>query len=214
MNTKLSIKTDYIPRLIKHFYGDDDEMMRSFCRSNIESTIISSMAEDEKIMEWLASVWMTKTPKLLYRASRDGWCASDFRRMCDEKGQTMTVVKSSGGYIFGGYSDVSWGVCAKNYNHTYSANSFLFSLKDHAGVGPVKMPTKRDRICHAVYHDSSYGPTFGYGANLHVSSNANTNHSSYCDVGATYQLPSNTNDPHFLTGSNHFTVSEYQVFLV
>ncbi len=53
-----------------------------------------------------------------------------------------------------------------------------------------------------------------YGANLHVSSNANTNHSSYCDVGATYQLPSNTNDPHFLTGSNHFTVSEYQVFLV
>ena len=29
--------------------------------------------------------------------------------MCDGKGATVTVVKSSDGYIFEGYTDVAWG---------------------------------------------------------------------------------------------------------
>ena len=61
-------------------------------------------------MEWLASSGKTETPKLLYRASRDGWDASDFHRICNDKGATVTVVKSSDGYIFGGYTDVAWGM--------------------------------------------------------------------------------------------------------
>ena len=94
--------------LIKHFYNDDDETVRSLCRSDIKSTIISSKVEDVKISEWLASVGKKSEPKLLYLASRDGWDASDFHRMCDGKGATLTVVNSSGGYIFGGYTDVAW----------------------------------------------------------------------------------------------------------
>ena len=60
-------------------------MVRSLCRSDIESTIISSKVEDVKISEWLASVGKKSEPKLLYRASRDGWDASDFHRMCEAK---------------------------------------------------------------------------------------------------------------------------------
>jgi len=154
----LSCKSKYMPMLIKHFYGDDDEMVRSLSCSNIESTIISSMVENENITEWLASAGKKKEPKLLYRASRDGWGASDFHRMCDGKGATVTVVKSSGGYIFGGYTDVTWGQSGQCQSST---DSFLFSLKDHAGVGPVKMPIKRNMTETAVYHGSNYGPLFG-----------------------------------------------------
>ncbi len=206
----LSCKSKYTPMLIKHFYGDDDEMVRSLCYSDIESTVISSKVDNEKITEWLASAGKTSEPKLLYRASRDGWDASDFHRMCDGKGATVTVVKSSDGYIFGGYTDVAW---EQNGVWKSSAESFLFSLKDHEGVGPVKMPIKSHMTGDAVYHDSNYGPFFGDG-DLDVASNANSNTSSYSNVGYTYQLPSNTNDPHFLTGSRNFTVSEYEVFLV
>ena len=131
--------------------------------------------------------------------------------MCNGKGAIVTVVKSSGGYIFVGYTDVSW---RHIQGFRMSSESFLFSLKDHAGIGPVKMPIKRAATGHAVCHKSSYGPTFGGGHDLHVDSNANANNSSYCKVGHTYQRPSNTNDPHFLTGSRNFTVSEYEVFLV
>ena len=135
--------------LIKHLYGDDDEMVRSLFCSDIESTIILSMVEEDKIMEWLESAGKTEIPVLLYRASRDGWDASDFHRMFNGKGATVTVVKSSDGYIFGEYTDVAWGqsgVCKK------PVESFMFSLKDHAGVGTVKMPIKSNNTCHAVCH--------------------------------------------------------------
>ena len=44
---------------------------------------------------------------LIYRASRDGWESVDFHAHCDNKGPTVTVVKS-GNYIFGGYTEQSW----------------------------------------------------------------------------------------------------------
>ena len=44
---------------------------------------------------------------LIYRASRDGWEYVNFHAHCDNKGPTVTVVKS-GNYIFGGYTEQSW----------------------------------------------------------------------------------------------------------
>ena len=123
--------------------------------------------------------------------------------MCDGKGATVTVVKSSDGYIFVGYTDVSW---RQIQGFRMSSESFLFSLKDHAGIGPVKMPIKSGKTGHAVYHHPSYGPTFGSGNDLFIASNANANTSSSCNVGHTYH--------HFLAGSKNFTVSEFEIFLV
>ena len=129
--------------------------------------------------------------------------------MCDGKGATVTVVKSSDGYIFGGYTDIAWsgdGDGDGDWGNHESAESFLFSLKDHAGIGPVKMPIKSGKTGHAVYHHPSYGPTFGGGTDLFIASNANANTSSSCNIGHTYH--------HFLAGSKNFTVSEFEIFLV
>jgi hypothetical protein len=46
--------------------------------------------------------------ELLYRASRDGWQGQDFHSRCDNKGATVTVIECTGGFVFGGYADVSW----------------------------------------------------------------------------------------------------------
>ena len=138
-------------------------------------------------MGLLGSAGKTEMPVLLYRASRDGWDASDFHGMCNGKGATVTVVKSSGGYIFGGYTGVAWG---ESKSWKTSIASFLFSLKDHAGIGAVKMPIMSNETGYAVCHHSSYGPCFGSGDDLRLASNANAaNTESYCDVGKTYQLP-------------------------
>ena len=45
---------------------------------------------------------------LIYCASRDGWEASRFHANCDNKGPTVTVVKSRNNNIFGGYTEQSW----------------------------------------------------------------------------------------------------------
>ena len=98
---QLSNMSDYMPRLIKHFFGEgvveshynvDSTISPSIVetahsnRHDMGSTILSSKVEEEKITKWLTSAGKTSRPKLLYRASRDGWRVSDFHRMCDGKG--------------------------------------------------------------------------------------------------------------------------------
>ena len=40
--------------------------------------------------------------------SEHGYSAKSFHEYCDNKGPTLMVVKSSGGWIFGGYTTESW----------------------------------------------------------------------------------------------------------
>ena len=45
--------------------------------------------------------------KLLFKASQDGFTAQAFHGRCDNKGPTVTIVKS-GNNIFGGFTENSW----------------------------------------------------------------------------------------------------------
>ena len=55
--------------------------------------------------EWLGSDY---DMKLLYRASEHGYTAKSFHKYCDDKGPTLIIIKSSEGWIFGGYTTQSW----------------------------------------------------------------------------------------------------------
>ena len=46
--------------------------------------------------------------KLIYRASEHGYTAGSFHEYCDNKGPTLIIIKSSEGWIFGGYTTQSW----------------------------------------------------------------------------------------------------------
>ena len=60
---------------------------------------------DVKLREWLGDYnW-----KLIYRASEHEYTAKSFHEYCDNvNGPTLVVIKSSGGWIFGGYTTQSW----------------------------------------------------------------------------------------------------------
>ena len=72
---------------------------------------------------------------LLYQASRDGVEPTDFHAKCDGKGATVTLVKSTEGFVFGGYSDKAWH--SRN-NYVTSSRAFLFSFGNPSGHAPVK----------------------------------------------------------------------------
>ena len=75
-----------------------------------KDSVILSSDQCEPLVNWLKeseAIRDGRADKLLYRASRNGWAASDFHSCCDNKGPTVTVIKS-GNYIFGGYTDQSW----------------------------------------------------------------------------------------------------------
>jgi hypothetical protein len=99
---------------------------------------------------------------LLYQGSRDGFRAADFHAKCDEKGATVTIVKSTEGCIFGGYSDLSWvGDIWKS-----SSRAFLFSIVNPAGLAPMKLPLTGKWNNKAVCCYPTCGPLFGSGSYL------------------------------------------------
>jgi len=48
------------------------------------------------------------TLKLIYRATRDGFDGAKFHSLVDNQGQTLTVVLSKDGFLFGGFTSKSW----------------------------------------------------------------------------------------------------------
>lgn len=64
----------------------------------------------EKLISFLDPVLLSSQRSGFVRcwhAKTEGSAASTFHGNCDGKGPTVTIIKY-GGYIFGGYTDVSW----------------------------------------------------------------------------------------------------------
>ena len=79
------------------------------------------------------------------------------------------------------------------------------------GLGPTKMPLMTHQQQYAMLCNSSYGPVFGVDGDLIIFNNANTNPSNYSRLGYTYECPPGQQQT-FFTGSNSFTVTDYEVF--
>lgn len=67
----------------------------------------SQILQGEKVLINQLQQWLHGNWNLLYRASRDGWSAYDFHRLCNDKGATVFLVKVDD-FIFGGFTDQSW----------------------------------------------------------------------------------------------------------
>ena len=75
-----------------------------------ESTILTNVDHRKILKGWLPvrlPEAMVGEWRLLFRASRDGFADSAFHTKCDNKGPTITVVKS-GANIFGGFTEKPW----------------------------------------------------------------------------------------------------------
>ena len=71
-----------------------------------ESVILTSEEHRRVLKGWLPAALVGEW-HLLFRASRDGFSLTAFHSKCDNKGPTITVVKS-GENIFGGFTEKSW----------------------------------------------------------------------------------------------------------
>ena len=157
----------------------------------IDSTVLSKH-NSSQIESWLLEYGVSGDLELLYRASRDGWKGEDFHAKCDDKGATITVIRSTGGFIFGGFADKSWKSSDK---YCEPDKAFLFSLKIASSeVGAAKFRIKQNECSNAMYHISTYGPIFGNGYDFLIYSDANNNSNSCSNLGYTYELPSGQTD--------------------
>ena len=156
---------------------------------------------------------LPKKLSLLYRASEHNFSASKFHKICDGKGPTLTIIRSTSKTLFGGYASKSW---FSGNRYETASDSFLFSLD------------KETR--HEIYQNegnamrgsNDWGPCFRgsiFGGDLTISDKCNCGSSSYSDLGQTYLLPKEIDSrsdtaQSYLGGSYPFQVEEYEVFKV
>jgi hypothetical protein len=153
-----------------------------------------------------------KLGEILYQGSVDGFASSAFHSKCDNKGPTLVIVRSEFNKVFGGFASVSWQSSSSNSGYQSDDHSILFSF-DLKKVFPLK-PEKKG---NALYFNSSYGPIFGSGGDLYISSNCNNNTSSAMSINSAYSFGGVTgNQIHGNPDNNStkFKVSEYLVYSV
>ena len=77
--------------------------------------------------------------------------------------------------------------------YRYDSKAFLFSLVNKPGWAPVKL-TQTGKYSYQRAHSttscSSYGPTFGFGWDIHIYDHASSNTHSQANLGYTYAAPS------------------------
>ena len=70
-----------------------------------------------------------------------------------------------------------------------SSKSFLYSLYNINGFSPVKLQIKSGSHTEATVRCFPYGPTFGFGFDIHILNNASSNRNSFTFCGESYHLP-------------------------
>ena len=102
----------------------------------------------------------------------------------------------------------------------YDSKAFLFSLVNKPGWAPVKLPQTgkySSRKADSLFFLSSYGPAFGGGHDIYISSHASSNTNSYSKLGYTYRPPGgysydSTFAKTYLAGAQHFQPDEIETF--
>ena len=175
----------------------------------IDSTILNTYKMQNSLVE-LCKL-SGKQFKLLYRATRDEFEASSFHAKCDHQPNTLTIINTTKGYVFGGYADVAWD---SSGTFKTDANAFIFSL-ENAHCSPqliqLKAGNKLTLCCNPAY-----GSVFGGGNDIFISNISNWSSQSYSNLGSSFDFPlyacGTVEAQSFLAGSYHFRTSEIEVF--
>ncbi len=154
--------------------------------------------------------------KLLYRASRDGFTPGMFHQKCNHQGPTMTVIKSTGGYVFGGFTATNW---TSDTGFTASDNAFLCRLSGPNVPIPSKHPLLLNEhglpIQDAINNSSSNGPYFGRGPDLVITNWGSEYLVNMRNFGTSYScLATNCVCLSYLGECQYTKIVDYEVFQV
>ena len=144
----------------------------------------------------------TKKWKLKYRATKDGFSKENFHSKCDGTANTLTIIKSTNGNIFGGFTEKAWNSTS---GRVLDPKAFVFSLVNKENK-PFKVMCKNG--ADAIWCSSWHGLIFGAGHDILIASDSNSNKESYSNLGPSYDHA----DPSILAGSYNFQTLEIEVF--
>jgi hypothetical protein len=196
------------------FEKNENKLDRSVLGSLMKQQFIceSTILSNEQMTELMAlcKLSLNQNWKLIYRATRDGFGLNDFHSKCDIYQNTLVIIKSTKGNVFGGYTEQNWSHLGDYKN---DPNAFLFSFINKHNA---KIIMKCTDPTYAIFAYNQNGPTFGRGCDLKICNNSNTSDGSYSDLGHSYNHPNyacgSKEAKSFLAGSHKFCTTEIEVY--
>ncbi len=147
-----------------------------------------------------------------YRGTRDSFSSGGFITKCSGVTNTLTIIKSTSGNIFGGFAEKAW---ISSGQWVQDPKAYIFSI-----VNKDNKPFKADSNNNAAIASStSYGPVFGCdgkGRDIFIASDSNTNQTSACNFGGAFKHTDyefgTEKAKTLLAGSYYFQTAEIEVF--
>jgi hypothetical protein len=184
-------------------------------RGHIDDSISSD--RHRELLFWKQSTIITSLPlifqefwdkkwTLLYRGSVNGFSSSSFHDKCDGHGNTITIIETTKGFIFGGFSPSVWRSQNSGIPDA-SGTSFVFSLKNPHNRYPMRFALSNKS--YAICGWTGYGPIFGTGHDICVSGS-----SCSTSLGGSYVNDTGIDGKQVFTGENNFTMKEIEVFSI
>ncbi|KAJ5069911.1 pep-cterm sorting domain-containing protein [Anaeramoeba ignava] len=139
-------------------------------RSQFNSSIISKKKHIKYLKEWIGKNSIFSSLKLGFSTENNGWNCEKWHDICDDKGPTLVIIKTTKGFVFGGYSEVGWITNMEKWTSFFAdpagnigdPNAFIFSLKNPQNSKPQKFTLEKEKQKRAIYYDySKNGPHFG-----------------------------------------------------
>jgi hypothetical protein len=160
----------------------------------------------------------TKRFTLLWRGTRDGLTGEEFHRRCDRHANTLTLVLSTDGDIFGGFTPITWEPAyplppaveegMHYFKPDWHRKSFIFTLKNQCGIAPRRFALTN--VNHAIWCCSGFGPVFG--ADLLVAFDLLTKDSKTFFCPFAYENDAIIDKPRLFLRPENYTVKEIEVF--
>jgi len=187
---------------------DCDVSPASIIQKNLSFTGSEIMGnQDSKfITDWLNTIFTSGFKfELIYRASRDG--DRTFHEFCDNKGPTLSIIRSENDQIFGGFSKNSWN-CSGDFGDDDN-DAFLYSLSTQT-IYKCKVPM------YATYNvNETYIMSYGYPDGIilftdFLKSNSNTAYVEGNSFGSDDNCKTRIN----LSGTEKFKVLDCEFYKV
>ena len=149
---------------------------------NCDSIILNESKRKDEFLEKIYDWCGCKRMELIYRGCRDGSLPENFHEKYDNQGPTVCLIKNEKGFIFGGFSSISWTI-EKDNGWTTSSDNFIFTLTNIYSTPPSKFPISQ-KIYSIRIEDykktdsftqfpSSYTDSLGYGKSIFTGDNDN-----------------------------------------
>ena len=142
--------------------------------------------------------------KLIYKSSINGQNAKDFHYYCDNKGPTVSIIKTKNNVIFGGFLNINQ---SDKGGTTRDENSFLFSFNNNKIY-------KNNKKENAGKFYKGLGPYFCYGINISEDFKQLNKHEVRTREDSKLAWNSFAYDYELNDGDQYFNIEEIEVFQV